>query len=799
MAKKDKEKRKIKNIDLNKEKRKRLISFKKLLLIIFILIVLLAIKTAFDVLRWQNIATSMISNTNSKVIDSEGNTVEEIGSYRNTQNAKFADIPENLVNAYISIEDQRFYSHHGVDLPRTGAAILSYIKNMGSSSFGGSSITQQLVKNLTGDRSSTITRKMKEWVYAFSLEMVLSKEEILEGYLNIIYTGPNIYGVSLGSKYYFNKNISELDLAECAFLAGINNSPNSYNPFGEKDTSEKIKTRTKAVLDKMLELGYITQEDHDTATEKVEKGFKFKQGKISKEEKTRNYTYFVDTLLTEVKSDLEDKYGMNDEFAENYLNMAGLRINSSLDSKIQKVMDQEVSKKKYSLKSGLKPNTYSQVAMVMIDNETGKVVGIVGGTGKKEAGGFNRATQALRQTGSSGKPIAVLVPAIDKKIITAATILDDSLTTFDDGTEEGYTPTDYNKPKGKITLRQAVESSQNIPFVKIMEMITPKTSISYMKKMGITTLTDLDDNLNLALGGLDKGISPLEMAVAYETIANDGQYIEPSFYNSVTSINGKIIVSAKQVKKRIYSKETAYIVKSLLKEPVEGSSGTAKYCFIQGMDICAKTGTTNNDYDRWLCGFSPYYTAATWFGFDYNETINFNNKNPSGQIWSSVMKQVHSSLDKKSFTRPTNVIHYQICKSTGLLSTTNCKDTQFEYFIAGTEPQEMCTEHPGELKQNVDVDYGTDKTDKTPVKEETTVIPTETPTQIPEQQQPETPTETPTQPEQTIPADTPEETQPSTDNNQDNTENTTPSTEIPEFIDTDDDSDTGFSDDEFEQ
>ena len=785
-----------------KNKDKKLLSFKKLLTIILILLILVAIKTGIEVVRWQNIAVSMINNTNSKVLDIEGNTIEEIGSYRNTQNSKIADIPVNLRNAYVSIEDQRFYSHHGVDLPRTGAAILNYIKNMGSSSFGGSSITQQLVKNLTGDNSSKVSRKVKEWIKAYSLEMVLSKEEVLEGYMNIIYTGPNIYGVTLASQYYFNKNVSDLTLAECAFIAGINNSPNSYNPFVGKDNAEKIKTRTKAVLDKMLELKYIEQEDHDTAYAQVDAGLKFKQGKIGKKEQDGNYSYFVDSLLIEVKDDLKRKYNMSDSFAENYLNMAGLRINSTLDSKIQKIMDSEVSKKKYSLRSAAKKDTYSQVAMVMLNNENGQVVGLVGGTGKKEPAGFNRATQALRQTGSSGKPIAVLVPAIDKQIVTGATIIDDSLTTFDDGTEEGYSPTDYNKPRGKITLRQAVESSQNIPFVKIMEMLTPKTSIKYMEKMGITTLTDVDDNLNLALGGLDKGISPMQMAVAYETIANDGKYIEPTFYNSVSTINGKIIVKSKQETKQIYKPETAYIVKSLLKEPVEGQYGTAKYCFIHGMDICAKTGTTNNDYDRWLCGFSPYYTAATWFGFDFNETINFNNKNPSGQIFSSVFKQVHSSLDSKSFVRPNGIVHYQICKATGLLSTDKCKDTCFEYFISGTEPKVTCTEHPGTLKQNVDIDEGYKDEEPTSTVVENPPVENPSPEPVspttPTGEQPENkPVETPPV-ENTTSTDTTVVPNEPDNSNDTNTTDSNTTTEPPTFVDDEDDS-PGFTDDTFEQ
>ena len=324
-----------------------------------------------------------------------------------------------------------------------------------------------------------------------------------------------------------------------------------------------------------------------------------------------------------------------------------------------------------------------------------------GGIGKKDTyRGLNRATQSTRQTGSASKPLSVLIPALDKKIITASSIYKDEITLFDDGTEDGYSPTNYNYYRGHISVRKAVESSQNIPFVKMMEQITPEVSIDYMEKMGITSLTEIDNNLNLALGGLDKGISPLEMAVAYATIANDGIYIEPTFYTKIENSSGDIIVKPKQDKKKVYSKEVAFIVKSLLTEPVEGNLGTAKYCKIDNIDVAAKTGTTNDDYDRWLCGFTPYYTATTWFGFDYNETIYFNNKNPAGQIWASVMKTLHSGLPGRQFAVPSKIESADICPVTGLIATNICKDTYIEYFLDGTVPTEFCLDHSN-VKENI--------------------------------------------------------------------------------------------------
>lgn len=273
-------------------KSKKLKFLKFVIIAIPILIVFLAIKTGISVASWQNLAQDMISNTSSTVLDTNGKVIAEIGNAKITSNISISEIPDYLKNAYVSIEDQRFYKHSGVDLPRTSAAIFSYIKNLGSSSFGGSSITQQLVKNLTGDNSSKITRKINEWIKAFAIEGVLEKDEILEAYLNIIYVGPNIYGVDMGAKYYFNKEISDLSLAECAFLAGINNAPNAYNPFGEKDTKEKISNRTKTVLSKMLELEYINNEEFEVAKSEVDKGLKFKKGKIEKDSNSE-FTHII--------------------------------------------------------------------------------------------------------------------------------------------------------------------------------------------------------------------------------------------------------------------------------------------------------------------------------------------------------------------------------------------------------------------------------------------------------------------------------------------------------------------------
>ena len=673
--------------------RKKVIIKRVIISIIAIIILGFGIWFGVSSYKWKNLVTDMFVNENSVVKDTDGNIIATLGSERKKEKISFSEMPDNLKNAYVAIEDERFYSHHGVDIKRTGSAILSYIFNFGSSSFGGSTITQQLVKNLTGDNTDSVIRKVKEWGKAYELEWYFSKDEILELYLNVIYVGPNIYGVQTGAKYYFSKDATDLSLAECAFLAGINNAPNSYNPFGDADNSEKIENRTKTVLSKMLELEYINQEEYSSAVEEVENGLNFKEGSIESEDGI--YSYHTDALINEIISDISEEKNITTDFATNYIYLSGLTINSTQNSNIQNVTEKEFQKKTYQVMSENGTDT-SQSAMVIIDQSNGQVISCVGGLGEKDtARGLNRATQSVRQTGSAIKPLAVLAPALDKKIITPASIYDDTQKVF----EDNYSPENYDGYLGEITVRRALESSQNIPFVEIMEELKPKNSIKYLEKMGISTLTDKDNNLSLALGGLEKGISPLEMASAYATIANGGTYIEPTFYTTIVNRLGKTVLESNLKEKRVISQNVAYVLSELLTQPVQGANGTATYCSISGMDVAAKTGTTDENYDRWLCGFTPYYTAVTWFGYDQNETVYYNNQNPAGLIWASVMKSIHSNLEGKRFEKPSGVTEATICAETGKLANTGCPNTYTEYFVWGTVPG-TCDIHEGQKITN---------------------------------------------------------------------------------------------------
>ena len=683
-------KKSAKKVQLTEEqKAKKRRRIKRRFIFILIIFIVLLIMFLVSLLKWKKIMKNVICCENSIVVDSTGNVIAVLGESRIQETVTLDKVPKNLINAYVSIEDKNFYKHHGINVKRTVGAIGSYVIHRGSSSYGGSTITQQLVKNVTGENESKISRKMVEWDRAIKTEMVLSKDEIMQTYLNIIYVGPNVYGVEKGAEYYFDKSVSDLDLAECAFLAGLNHSPNSYNPFGEKDNSERIKQRSKLVLKVMLEENYINNDEYEKAVKEIDEGLNFKKGDV-KPKGDNVYSYMVDATISEAVNDLAKKNKMSTSFATNSLYYSGFKIYSTQNSDIQKDIEEEFNKSKYRVRSEKNEKTSSQAAMVVIDHKTGQVMGCAGGLGeKKTSRGFNRATQALRQTGSAIKPIAVLGPALEEKIITPLTVYDDTRTTF----STGYNPIDCEKELGNITVRRAVESSQNIPFVKMLEQLSPQKAIKYMQNEGITTLTDADCDLPLALGGLQKGSTPLEMAGAYATIANDGKYIEPIFYTKIENKKGKTVIKNKQKTKQVYSADTAYVLKELLTQPVKGANGTAKTCKIDGFEVAAKTGTTNDNYDKWLCGFTKYYTAVTWFGFDSNESIKEGAESMASQIWTGVMTNVHENLMKTNFDKPKNVQEVVVCKDSGKRANGGCRNTYIEYFRKGTVPNDKCDKH----------------------------------------------------------------------------------------------------------
>ncbi len=649
-----------------------------------------------------------IGAANSVIVDSNGTVIADLSGDEKRKIVTLEDMAEYLPKAYVAIEDERFYSHSGVDIKRTLGAILNTL--LGNRSYGGSTITQQLVKNITKEDEVSglagIMRKVKEWAKAYQVERMISKDQILELYLNILYVGgksdsANLHGVELGAQYYFNKSAKDLDLAECAFLAGINSSPNAYDPYDKDvDNTEKIKNKVLTVLDKMKELGYITNEDdYNTACQKAEAGLKFEKGATSS---GSVFSYHTDAVIEQLISQVMEEKGISRTLAENYIYSSGLTIYSTVEVNVQSRLEEEFKKDKYIVKGkeknadGTLKNEHSQAGMAIINYKTGYVAGLVGELGEKTtARGQNRATQSVRQCGSSMKPLAVIAPGLQEKIITAATVYDDTATNFGGD----YEPKNQSGFKGLMNIRRFIALSQNIPALKIMAELTPAKSIEYLNKMGINSIkADEDNDITLALGGTRNGATPLEMAAAYGTIANDGVYITPTFYTKVVDSNGNVVMTPNQEQARVISEQNAYITKTIVQEPVTNVEGTAKYCAIPGMDVAAKTGTTDDNYDRWLCGFTPYYAAACWYGYDTNEKVVYSG-NPAGLLWSAVMKDIHQPLPNATFTRPSGIVEATVCTTTGCLPTTGCP-TYKEIFTQDNMPskceghgtQTLCTE-----------------------------------------------------------------------------------------------------------
>ena len=639
----------------------------------------------------------VIKMQNSYTYDKDGKLLHELTGEENREIISLSEMGEYIPKAFVAIEDERFYKHSGIDIKRTAGAIVTYILNGGSSSFGGSTITQQLVKNLLKDNEDSIERKIREWSRAYKVEQMLSKTQILELYLNEIFMGGTVYGVESAANYYFDKSADELSLAESAFLAGINHSPNYYNPFDRDDNEEDIKTRTKTVLGQMLTVTdengqtFINQEQYDEAIKEVDEGLAFKEGKFSS---TSDLSFLEVDAINQVIEDMMEEYDMDEDAAKARVYNNGYKIYTTQDNDIQDRMEEEYLKDKYikeATDEDAAEGAHTQSGMVIIDHSTGQVVAEVGGLGDDSPTyGTNRATSMAnggRQAGSSIKPLVAVAPGLENGVITAATVYDDSPTNFGD-----YPPQNSTGYLGLITVRKAIANSSNIVNIKILSNVGVSNGVEFLNELGMTQYNEDDEMLSLALGGTDHGTTPLQMAAAYATIARGGEYIEPTFYTKVEDLDGNVILEAKQETRRVMSESNAYILSDILTSPV--TDGTAWMCSISGMDVAAKTGTTNSKKDRWLCGFTPYYTAATWFGYDYPEVVAMYNlpDNPAMVIWSAIMDDIHEDLDGKRFERPDNIVTAKICMDSGKRATKECKHTYTEIFVEGTVPDE-CDGH----------------------------------------------------------------------------------------------------------
>ena len=657
----------------------------------------------------------VVGSENSYIYDSEGNQVASLSDGTKRISLTLKDMGEYLPKAYIAIEDERFREHSGVDFKRTAAATANYIickalHKEGASSFGGSSITQQVVKNITQEKEDTAMRKVKEMIKALQVEHYLSKDQILELYLNLIFVGgKDVNGVGLGAIYYFNKDVKDLTLAECAYMAAINNSPNSYDPFTENEGKQKrIETgnkRAKTVLAKMKELGYIKENEYKSAIEEIDAGLPFSNGNTNV---ATNVSYQVDAAITEIIKQYANEKNVSLEMAKLKVYGGGFKIYTSQRTSVQAEVEKEMSKYDTYHKVSLgnlegKAGQDTMASTAIIDPKTGEIVACGAGFGDDKVstylGYYNYCTSMLKQTGSSIKPLAVLSAGLESGKITAASTFYDGPTTF---------PGVYDKKTGKLkvyhdegggwkyqwmTLRDAIAYSQNIPNLKAISLAGVSNAAKFCQSVGITDASE-ESGVGLALGALKNGATVVQMAAAYGMISNGGTYIIPTFYQKVTDKKGNIVMEPKSVEERstrVMSEQNAYIVKNVMQGTVQYGTATG-YGKIPNQDTSSKTGTTDDSFDRWYITLTNYYASATWFGYEFNAEVYGFGTNPAGMIGSNIMKAVHSNLPASSYTQPDGLTTQTICRYSGMRAGAGCTDVYQEIFVKGTEPG-VCNKH----------------------------------------------------------------------------------------------------------
>ena len=660
-------------------------------------------------------------NEPSVLYAANGKFMDIVSTDQNRTVIPYKDMPQDLKNAFVSIEDERFYKHNGIDIKRITGVIYIDIKNKITKQTGvqgASTITQQLLKNTVLSNEVTIKRKLQEMYLAVQLEKHLSKDQFLEAYMNTINVGGNAYGVESAANQYFNKSAKDLNLLQCAFIAGVAQSPSSFyssavskknadDMAAHKNTSSiYYVNRTKTVLHKMYENGNISKQQYDQCINDL---INNKLGlSITSLNKNRlNYEWYSIPAINQVKNDLKSQYHYTDSEIDKLLMYGGLKINTAMDMDIQNSTQSTIDN--IVTRTNKNNLVQPQAAAVIMDYHTGEVKAIIGGRGQQPARSYNRAASNdfLRAPGSSIKPLTVYSPALDSKKATPGTVLDDAPLTPELGRKmnngANYDP--QNSPAGftgYITMREAIMRSVNIYALKLENEIGINTGVEYGKKYGLQIdKTDEGSISAIALGQLDngeyKGTNPLTMAQAYGVFGNNGTYTYARMYTKVVDKSGKVILESKPQTKSVISPQAAYLVYDLLKGPVS-PGGTGPGANFGTMPVRGKTGTSTDSKNLWFCGLTPYYSAAVWIGNDdYSDTGITSSY--AADIWGKIMKSAHKDLSPKDVAMPNGIVTATICKESGKVPTDLCaRDPRgsqdiSEMFIAGTVPTSLCDIH----------------------------------------------------------------------------------------------------------
>lgn len=679
--------------------------------------------TGLDNLQFESSLYTTIS-----YVDDGGEEVELdrlVGS-ENRAWASYDEMPEDLINAFIAIEDKRFWEHPGIDYRRTINAVLGFFGSGDRS--GGSTITQQLIKNVSGEDDITIQRKVQEILRALNVTKKYSKEEILEMYLNTIFLSQNCYGVKTAAQEYFGKDLKDLTLIECAALAAIPKSPTKYDPVRNPLYNQE---RRDLVLEEMLKQGKITQEEFDNSY----KGLLELNTETTEDDYSETvHSYFVDALIDEVTEDLMEEYGYDRMTAARMLYSGGLNIITTIDPTVQEAMESVFEKTGneylYLGNETVAPTkgVIPQAAMVIMNQKTGDVLGIVGGRGeKKESLGLNRATQSRRQCGSSIKPLSLYTLAIEEGLITMGSPVDDVPTIKND---DKYWPTNTpNVYYGMIDTNFAVIKSLNTIPVWLVNQLTPEKCFSFLtdtlgfesiirsEEIGGKVYSDVD-LAPLALGGFTYGVTVKEMAQGYCMIANGGKTSNARMYTEVRDRRESILLQKQQSHTVAVSESSAYSMTAMMMNVVSQTGGTGTRVTLDDafdIEVAGKTGSTNDDRDRYFVAFTPEYVGAVWFGYDNNKSLSGFTGNPALSLWDRVFTIIYQDkVDsgetyQQEFDVPTGMVKVQYCAISGKLATDACYHDIYYYdnakntftgsavmtgvFAAGTQPVEKCDCH----------------------------------------------------------------------------------------------------------
>ncbi len=678
-------------------------------------------------------------------------------------------LPDYFGKAFVAVEDERFYQHNGIDPQGILRAGLRTVLSGFRRREGASTLTQQLIKNNVfpdflneATFMDSLKRKLQEQVLALSIEKQMSKDEILEAYMNTVNLGQGCYGVQAAAQRYFGKNASDLTLSEVTVIAGITQNPTAYDPtVYPEDNAERRKT----VLTKMLEQGYISQTAYDEAIADPV----YDRIKINAPlEDTRPYSYFMDALLLQLYEDLQERKGYTYQQARDLIFSGGLQIYATQNPWIQWICDEEINNPSvyssfgaqygvelaisvywadgreeqhfskemfhqyikqawnieypvfssqeeayaavYEYKSTLgitEEDTVveriditpqPQASVVVMDQKTGKVLAIGGGRGEKTASlSFNRATDNPRQPGSCFKVLSTFAPAIDSCGYTLASSVDD---------DEPFTYANGEKAKnwdnryiGPTTIRRAIAHSINVVTLKTLTAIGPRTGYDYLINFGFTTLVEMDENGNTdiqqatALGGVTNGVTNLELTAAYAAIANGGVYNKPIFYSKVLDHDGNVLLdNSTPESRRVLKETTAALLTNAMEDVVNGPYGTGGEAALPNMAEAGKTGTTDDSRDLWFVGYTPYYTAGVWGGFDaYKPMANIYSQSWHKTLWKNIMTRLHADQPYTAFTMPAGIQKQTVCSRSGKLASSHCGSTITEYFAAGSIPAQRCT------------------------------------------------------------------------------------------------------------